>query len=52
MHLKIKQEWLLLTALIILALPPMQRFLEQSMVTHMLVQLPALTVIGWMFAEH
>ncbi|WP_350283006.1 hypothetical protein [Nitrosomonas sp.] len=47
MHLKIKLEWLLLAALIILVLPPMQQFLEQSMVTHMLVQLPALTVIGW-----
>lgn len=49
MHLKIKQEWLLLTAFIILALPPMQQFLEQSMVTHMLVQIPALTIIGWVF---
>ena len=51
MRLKIKPEWLLLAAFIILTLPPMQRFLEQSMVTHMLVQLPALTVIGWIFGR-
>lgn len=51
MRLKIKPEKLLLAALIILALPPIQHFLEQSMVTHMLVQLPALTVIGWMLGR-
>lgn len=48
MPLKIKQEWLPLAAWFILALPPMQRFLEQSMVTHMLVQIPMLVIIGWM----
>lgn len=48
MIIKAKQEWLLLAALIILASPPMQQFLEQSMVTHMLIQIPALAIIGWM----
>lgn len=48
METKIKKEWLLLIAFVVLALPPIQIFLEQSMVTHMLVQLPALTIIGWM----
>ncbi|SFU28490.1 hypothetical protein SAMN05216339_101142 [Nitrosomonas eutropha] len=47
MYPKAKQAWLLLAALVILALPPMQRFLEQSMVMHMLVQIPALVIIGW-----
>lgn len=51
MHLKIKLEWLLIAALVILALPPSQKFLEQSMVTHMLVQIPALAVIGWFLAK-
>ncbi len=48
---KIKQEWLLLAAVVILAVPPMQRFLEQSMVTHMLIQIPALIIIGWMIGK-
>lgn len=45
---KVRQEWLLLAAWTILALPPIQDFLEQSMVTHMLIQIPMLVVIGWM----
>lgn len=51
MIIKVKQEWLLLTAFVVLALPPMQQFLEQSMVTHMLVQIPVLVIIGWMLGK-
>lgn len=45
---KFKREWMLLVVFIILALAPVRHFLEQSMVTHMLIQLPALVIIGWL----
>lgn len=51
MFIKIKREWLLLAAFVALALPPLRQFLEQSMVTHMLVQIPILAIIGWMIGK-
>lgn len=36
-----------LIALLLLATPPLQRLLEQSMITHMLVQIPLLVITGW-----
>lgn len=45
---KFKPQWILFVVFIILALPPVRHFLEQSMVTHMLIQLPALVIIGWL----
>ncbi|BAW79687.1 transmembrane protein [Candidatus Nitrosoglobus terrae] len=35
----------------LLALPPLRHILESSMVTHMLIQLPALAFVGWWFGQ-
>jgi hypothetical protein len=48
----VKRPWHLpCLAWLILALPPVRQALELSMVTHMLVQLPLLAVVGWWLGQ-
>jgi len=52
MKMKVNQPWLPpCLAWLVLALPPARHILELSMITHMLVQLPLLAVIGWWLGQ-
>lgn len=50
--MKVRQGWYL-PCLVwgLLALPPLRHALELSMITHMLVQLPALALVGWWLGQ-
>lgn len=50
--MKVKHRWYLPCLVwVLLALPPLRHVLELSMVTHMLVQLSALALVGWWFGQ-